>query len=138
MNDTRLVAAFRGAAHCRRESGAVQWCISGLDRDQGTRLEVLLSGATGLQLPPELPGAELRVRGEPGHEAWELRANGAAYPLAVRAVQVHRDAGAAFAAALPKVSAPWSTRAGWWLLLWLLRLPGMARLLHRFRSRMGG
>ncbi len=137
MSDTRLVAAFRGAAHCRRESGAVQWCISGLDREQGTPLEVLLAGAPGVQLPPELAGAELHVRDRQGHESWELRASGAAYPLAVRAVQVHRDAGAAFAAALPEVGAPWTTRAAWWLLLWLLRVPGVAGLLQRFRSRMG-
>ncbi len=135
--NTRLVAAFRGNAQCRRESGAIQWCIQGLDRDTGAGLEVLLSGAAGLQLPAELAAAELHVLDEPGNARWELRGNGGAYPLAVRAVQVHRDCATAFAGALPRMVAPWTTRAGWWLLLGLLRVPGMARLLHRLRNRMG-
>jgi hypothetical protein len=134
---TRLVAAFRGNAQCRRESGAVQWCIKGFDRDSGAELEVLLSGAAGLQLPSELVAAELHVHDESTSESWELFANGTAYPLAVRAVQVHRGADAAFAGALPRISAPWTTRAGWWLLLCLLRLPGMAHLLRRLRARFG-
>jgi len=53
-------------------------------------------------------------------------------------VQVHRAAAAAFAAALPRISPPWTTRAGWWLLLNLLRLPGMAKLLQSLRARRGG
>ena len=62
--NTRLVAAFRGNAQCRRESGAVQWCISGVDRDSGAALEVLLSGGSGSALPAELTAAELHVRDE--------------------------------------------------------------------------
>ena len=135
--NTRLVAAFRDRAQCRREAGAVQWCIKGLDRDSAVPLEVLLSGAALVQLPPELVGAELHVRDEFSSAAWELHGNGAVYPLAVRAVQVHRDAGSAFASALPRIRAPWTTRAGWWLLLNLLRVPGMAPLLRRLRARMG-
>jgi hypothetical protein len=135
--NTRLVAAFHGNAQCRRESGAIEWSIRGLDRDTGAGLEVLLSGAAALQLPAELAAAELHVLEESGNARWELRANGRAYPLAVRAVQVHRDCAAAFAAALPRKVAPWTTRALWWLLLGLLRVPGMARLLHRLRNRMG-
>ena len=135
--NTRLVAAFRGNAQCRRESGAVHWCIEGLDRDSEAALEVLLSGAAALQLPAELLSAELHVRDESANASWELHANGTVYPLAVRAVQVHRGAAAAFAGALPRICAPWTTRAGWWLLLNLLRLPGMAQLLGRRRPRLG-
>jgi hypothetical protein len=134
---TRLVAAFRGIAQCRREGGAVQWCITGLDRDSGLPLEVLLSGASALQLPAQLIGAELHVHDESTHACWELRGTGAMYPLAVRAAQVHRSAAAAFASALPQIAAPWITRVGWWLLLNLLRVPGMARLLRRLRARSG-
>jgi len=132
--NTRQLAAFRGQAQCRREDGAIQWCIKGVDRDSGVPLEVLLSGAGGLQLPAQLADAELHVRDELGDTCWELRGNGTVFPLAIRAAQVHRGAAAAFAAALPQVSAPWSTRAGWWLLLNLLRLPGMTRLLRRVRA----
>lgn len=135
--NTRLVAAFRGPCQCRRESGAVQWCIAGEDEDGGAQLEVLLSGAGGLSLPAELDGAELHVRDECSAPAWELRAAGVVYPLAVRAVQVHRSAAAAFAEALPRITAPWTTRAAWWLLLNLLRVPGTASLLRRVQGRLG-
>jgi hypothetical protein len=135
--NTRLVAAFRGNAQCRRETGAVQWCISGLDRDSGAALEVLLSGDPEVRLPAELAAAELHVSDEGSNASWELRGNGRLYPLGVRGVQVHRGAAAAFAAALPRISAPWTTRAGWWLLLNLLRLPGMAQLLRSLRARRG-
>ncbi len=88
--NTRLAAAFRGNAQCRPETGAIQWCIRGLDRDSGAALEVLLSGAAGLQLPADLPGAELHVRDESASASWEFRAGGQVYPLPVRSVQVHR------------------------------------------------
>jgi len=135
---TRRVAAFRGSALCRRASGAVQWCVSGVDRDSGAKLEVLLSGAAQLQLPAELPGAELYLSDVAGKPRWELRAGERIYPLPVRAVQVHRAAAAAFAAALPRIASPWPARAGWWLLLNLLRVPGAAQLLGRLRARIGG
>ena len=131
--NTRLAAAFRGSAQCRAETGAIQWSIRGRDRDSGDVLEILLSGAAGLDLPPDLPGAELHVRDEAANPSWELRAAGKVFALPVRSVQVHRGAAAAFAAALPRLSAPWSTRAGWSVLLTLLRVPGVAYLLRRIR-----
>jgi hypothetical protein len=130
---TQQVAAFRGQAQCLRETGAVQWCIKGLDRDSGGPLEVLLSGAAGLQLPSQLTDAELHVRDELANTSWELRGNGTVLPLAIRAAQIHRGAAEAFATALPGIPAHWSTRAGWWLLLNLLRVPGMTRLLRMLR-----
>ena len=132
--NTRLVAAFRGEAQCRRESGAVRWRLSGLDRDGDGTLEVLLSGAAGPELPARLTAAELYVRGEPDSPAWELRSGGTALVLAARAVQVHRGAAASFARALPRVVTPWTVRAGWALLLNALRVPGMVRLLQRLRG----
>jgi hypothetical protein len=134
----RLVAAFRGSVACRRESGAVQWCLCGVDRDTGTALEVLLSGAAALDLPAQFVDAALYVRSEAAAAAWELRSSGRSLPLAVRAVQVHRRADAPFEAALPRNLAPWSVRAGWFVLLNLVRVPGMARLLQRIRGHGDG
>jgi hypothetical protein len=131
------VAAFRDSAQCQREGGAVQWRLSGLDRDGGGALEVLLCGTSSLQLPAQLPGAELYVRDEPTMPAWELRSGKRVLPVAARAVQVHRGAAAAFERALPPIIAPWSVRAGWVLLLNALRVPGMARLLQRLRGTGG-
>ena len=133
--NTRLVAAFRGSAQCRRETGAVQWRLRGLDRDSGDRLEVLLSGAAALQLPGELAGAELHVRDALTGAGLELRGGGQSLPLAVRAVQVHRGAAVLFEHALPRITASWKVRAGWVLLLNALRVPGVARLLQKLRSR---
>jgi len=130
----RLVAAFRSAAQCDREGGAVQWRLSGLDRDSDGTLEVLLCETGSLQLPSQLPNAELYVRDEPTAPTWELRSGESVLPIAARAVQVHRSAPGAFARALPPLIAPWSVRAGWVLLLNSLRVPGMARLLQRLRG----
>ena len=110
MNE-RLVAAFRGHARCRRESGAVQWSLVGIDRDDGAPLEVLLSGAAALQLPAELAAAELHVSDEAGNARWELRSAGRVIPVGARAVQVHRGAAAACASALPGFRASWTVRA---------------------------
>jgi len=134
----RLVAAFGGEADCRRESGAVQWRIAGSERDSGLPLELLLSGAALLQLPGRLRDAQLHRDDESVPPGWELRATGFALRLAVRAVQVHRVPEAPFRRALPPFAVPWATRAGWFLLLNLLRVPGVARLLGRLRSRRHG
>jgi len=133
----RLVAAFRDAARCQREAGAVQWRLCGLDRDGEGTLEVLLCGAANLQLPAQLPAAELYVRDEPDAPAWELRSGEGVLPLAAHAVQVHRDVAAALARALPPIIAPWKVRAGWVLLLNALCVPGVAVLLQRLRSAGG-
>jgi len=130
----RPVAAFGGMVQCRRESGAVQWCLAGRDRDSGAAQEVLLSGAADLELPARLADAEIHAVVEASGPAWELRGGGRVQPLAVRSIQVHRRAEAAFAAALPRIVAPWRVRAGWVLLLQLLRIPGLARLAQKLRN----
>jgi len=131
----RRVAAFSGDADCRREAGPVHWRIVGSDRDGGAPLEVLLSGGAELQLPGRLRAAEFYRDDESVPPGWELRSAGLVMPLAVRAVQVHRCAEAPFRRALPPVAVPWSARVGWFLLLNLLRLPGMTRLFARLRDR---
>jgi hypothetical protein len=134
----RLVAAFRGSVRCRRGTAAVQWCLDGLDRDSGAALEVLLSGAAALRLPAQFMDAELYACDQSDSPAWELRTAGAVMPLPARALQVHRRADAAFAAALPAATLPASVRAGWFLLLNLLRVPGIGRLLQAVRARRRG
>jgi hypothetical protein len=132
--NTRLVAAFRGEVQCQRETGAVQWRLTGADRDGGGTLEVMLCGVAGPELPTRLADAELYVRGGPENPSWELRGGGAALVFSARAVQVHRDASSAFTRALPPILAPWTVRAGWVLLLDALRVPGVMRLLQKLRG----
>jgi len=129
----RRAAAFQGTVRCRREPGAVQWCLAGTDREGGAGLEVLLSGAAGLQLPPQLHDAELYAGSGPDGGGWELRSAQGSWPLPVRAIQVHRRAEAAFESALPRILIPWRVRTGWAVLLRLLRIPGVVRLVHRFQ-----
>jgi hypothetical protein len=50
-------------------------------------------------------------------------------------IPVHHDVSAEFAAAVPPAPVKWGPRIGWALLLNLLRVPGMAALLRRLRSR---
>jgi hypothetical protein len=129
------LAAFGGNVQCGRGAGAVQWCLGGHDRDNGAALEVLLSGAAALRLPAQFVDAELYAREQAGGLVWELHSAGQVVALPVRAVQIHRRADAAFAAALPAAAVPWSVRASWFLLLNLLRVPGMGRLLRAVRAR---
>lgn len=136
---TRLVAAFRVDARSASEAGALRWRLSGVDRDGAVgdgaiALDVLLNGARDLQLPERLPACELHVSDEFDQPMWELRSAGNVRRFAARSVQVHRGASAAFARALPTVTAPWSVRAGWALLLDALRVPGVASLLRRLRG----
>jgi len=134
---TRKVAAFSGEVQCLRETGAVTWRLSGADRDGAGALDVLLCAVPGLQPPGRLSDCELHVSGEMDNPEWELRSAGGVQRFAARSVQVHRGAGASFARALPAVSAPWTVRAGWALLLDALRVPGMARVLRRLRGGSG-
>ena len=67
---SRIIAAFRDGAQCHREAGAVQWSISGVDKDWAMPLEVLLSGAASIELPARFGTAELRVRDELGTPVW--------------------------------------------------------------------
>ena len=134
---SRIIAAFRDGAQCHREAGAVQWSISGVDKDCAMPLEILLSGAASIELPARFGSAELHVRDELGTPVYELHGDGRVYALQVRAVQVHRDAAAAFARVLPDVRISLGARLGWWLLLNALRVPGVSGLLRRFRGPSG-
>jgi hypothetical protein len=134
---TRMLAAFSGEVQCTRETGAVTWRLSGTDRDGACALDVMLCGVAELQLPARLPASELHVGDETENPACELRTAGAVQRFAARSVQVHRGAGAAFSRALPVVTAPWTARAGWALLLDALRVPGVAGVLRRLRGGSG-
>jgi hypothetical protein len=54
--------------------------------------------------------------------------------LQARSVQLHRDAAAAFYAAVPPPPVPLRLRLGWPLLLAALRIPGAGALLRKIRG----
>jgi hypothetical protein len=64
-----------------------------------------------------------------------LQSGAQCFELSGRALHVQRPAGEAFYKAVPGAPLTLRARAGWALLLNVLRLPGMARLLQILRSR---
>jgi hypothetical protein len=54
--------------------------------------------------------------------------------LRARGVQIHRDAAAAMFAAVPPTTVPLRVRAGWTVLLSVLRFPGVGGLILRRRG----
>ena len=116
---------IEGAVRCERTQGAVNLLLAARD------IEVLFSGAEAVELPDTLHQVRVtqvvptagtdpcfRIDSTQGHT--QLRA---------RSVQIHRDAAAAMFAAVPPTAAPLHVRAGWTVLLTVLRLPGIGRLI---------
>jgi len=134
---------FDGVVECRLEAGAVTVTLRGRERGGGA-VEVLLAGARiddpGAAAPGALPATLHEVRlledaGPAEPHRLQLRSRERQLDLRARSVQLHRDPGTAFYAAVPPVIVPVARRVGWALLLALLRLPGMAALLTALRGR---
>ena len=70
-----------------------------------------------------------------GTPAWTLHCTDSLPAVTLPRVHIHRDVSGAFMAALTLPSASARARGGWYLLLNLLRLPGLARLLEILRAR---
>jgi|SRR5271170_2726329 len=133
MSD-RLLAAFNGPVACRFEPRPPRLMLFGYERGPQTPLQVLINGAVQPQSALQLADAELYESTDATTRSWSLRSGAQRIVLAAASVQVHRDATVALARALPPQPLAWTTRAGWWLLLSALRLPGMVRLLQWLRS----
>jgi hypothetical protein len=132
----RLLIAFDGEVECRRPSGAINLSLHGRERD-GTRgatraVEVLMAAAVlAAELPPRLN--DVSVLAADAHHL-QIRARELQQELTCHSVQVHRNVGGAFFAAVPPARVPLMVRLGWTLLLGLLRLPGAEALLKRMRG----
>jgi hypothetical protein len=119
----------------------------------GQRAQVFFSGArtaapmrpAGLQGPAQSGSMALPAQWQAvqvcelvdgqGRHDWQLRGSQGIAHVAARAVQVHREPVQAFYQALPFQAPSRLVRLGWCLLLALLRIPGVASLLARLRSR---
>jgi len=128
---------LRGAAQCRRWGAG--WCIEGSDAATAEPVQIRVCGAE-LTLPATLVDVELAAEAAGADGArgrWQLRHGQQRTPLVLnaRAVQIHREVAHAFYQALPPVPVTWGTRARWWLLLNLLRVPGLAPWLQRLRGQ---
>lgn len=129
----RQVAAFAGPVQCQRAAGNGQLHLHGRDAEADGELHVWINGRN---LPPVLAALRdvrlFELQGEPVR--WQLQAPGVDMPLAARSVQVHRPMTRVFNAAVPPVAAKPLVLALWATLLTLLRLPGAASLLRKFRG----
>jgi hypothetical protein len=133
MSD-RLLAAFSGPVVCRIEAKPPRLTLSGHERGPKTPIAVLFNGISQALPAVQLENAELYESADATTLGWYLRSGAQRFGLAAASVQVHRDATLALATVLPPQRLPWTTRAGWRLLLLALRLPGMVRLLQWLRS----
>jgi hypothetical protein len=143
-SSARELIAFDGPVQCEAARGAVNLVLRGTARvapgshlPHGGMTQVLFSGASAVALPAGM------------HDAWVIEIGGAApdarrqfrihtaelqLQLQAREVQMHRDAAAVFYSAVRPVRVPLRLRLGWALLLTMLRLPGAAALLRKWRG----
>jgi hypothetical protein len=150
----RPLVAFRGPVSVRRGHGAATLLLRGHeatapDRRGRDPIELAFAAADVGALPallrdvrvfgpePGQPGSTGRQRfrieaaleaGASGRDAWSAE-------VLARGAQLHREAGRAFFGAVRPPSLPLTRRCGWFVLLWVLRLPGAARLVERLRGR---
>jgi hypothetical protein len=125
--------AFEGDVKCARGNGAINLWLRGPVRTPSgiSDADVFFCGASVSALPPLLH--EVRVfelDAEPdGLQRHRIESRELNVELQSRSLQRHRAAGAELFGAVPSAKVPWHVRAGWGLLLSLLRLPGVGHLL---------
>jgi hypothetical protein len=127
--------------HSERAQGAInlvlRGCARGTQGASGGASEVLFSDASAVALPADLRDARvIALTDESGSAARRFRIESPELQLELqaRSAQVHRDSAAAFFGAVPPPRVPLRLRLGWWLLLTVLRIPGAAGLVSRFRG----
>jgi hypothetical protein len=148
----RELIAFAGAVQCESAGGAVDLVLRGYERGmepaRSGLTEVLFSGTGTVTLPPalrdarviELAAAPPSAVAAPGSardiapRRYRIESPELQLELPARSVQLHRDAAAAFFAALPPVRVPLRLRVGWLLLLTVLRIPKIELLLRKIRG----
>jgi hypothetical protein len=124
--------ALDGEVACGRGSGVVNLWLRGRMRSEARvdDVDVYFAGASVAALPALLHDVRI-IELEPGAsqtsryriESPEMRVE-----LECRSMQLHRRAGEQLFSAVPAVAVPWQMRAGWTLLLSVLRLPGVGAL----------
>lgn len=140
-SSARELIAFEGPVQFEAASGAVNLVLRGTARmphGPGAGLtQVLFSGATAVALPAGLSDATVsEIAGAAPDAPRQFRIDSPQLTLALQArqVQLHRDAAAVFYGAVPPVRVPLRLRLGWALLLTMMRLPGAATLLRKWRG----
>jgi hypothetical protein len=133
-----VATAFQGAVRADRRANGALLVLHGIERGSGLPLSVSFSGLQSSGLPADLRDLAVTETGTPGPSAslrrWQLHSLTGDTLIEARAIHVQRDVSAAFAAAVPPCRASAASRAGWIVLLNLVRVPGVVRVLQRLRS----
>ena len=128
MAGTRTDAAQEGAAQGTGASdGAALGSLPSSLHDARLLERTGVHAAAGLA-DPRPSGARAVVR------RLRLQSRERQLDLTAYSLQLHRDAAPSFHAAVPPLPATYGRRFGWALLLWLLRVPGVAPLLTLLRG----
>ncbi|MBS0365845.1 MAG: hypothetical protein JSR67_08495 [Proteobacteria bacterium] len=129
---TAAAVLFAGAVQCQATPAPAGAVLHGCARGSGEALQVFLQGEAARSLPPCL--TDLRIeQPRPGEARLHSRELDTTLPVA--ALHVHRDVGAALAAAVPPRAAPWSKRLFWRMVLGLARSSAGLALLTALRGR---
>jgi hypothetical protein len=132
VSEARTLNLLSGA-RCERTASGMLWRIMGVERDGGP-VEIVFTQAA-LQLPARLDAVRLQQQGSAAEPVWTLHGASPAPAPTLSRVHIHRDLSGAFMGALTLPRASARARGGWYLLLNLLRVPGMAGLLKKLRGR---
>jgi hypothetical protein len=128
MMPPHMMIEFQGPVRCQASSGAVNLMLRGLWRGEPT--EVLFSGADLNAVEAVLSGVRVtELDPVPAGRCFRIDSARTALEFRARSVQVHREVGVKLFAAVPPPRVALGVRAGWWVLLSALRLPGLGRLL---------
>jgi hypothetical protein len=97
-------------------------------------MTLLLVSMDEIALPVAMTDLELRRIDTGARARWRLTWTGGQAELALRSIHVQRAGSSALAAALPGVAPSWRGRIGWAVLLYLVRVPGVTRVLQVLRG----
>jgi hypothetical protein len=130
---TQRVAALAGAAHL--QTGSRQLRIAGIEQGVARPVHITIGGCEATDLPAALNDLVISSVTNTTPGRWQLQAGTRSIEVSGRSVHVQRPVGDPFYRAVPGAPLTWQARAGWALLLNVLRVPGMARLFQWLRSR---
>jgi hypothetical protein len=142
---THELVAFTGPVQCEHAAGAVNLVLRGYagapSGPHAGLTEALFSDASPAAVPDALRDARViellaaaAAGAAPAPRRFRIDSAQLQLDLQARSVQLHRDAAAAFYAAVPPLRVPLRLRLGWSLLLAALRIPGAAALLRKIRG----
>lgn len=125
------MATFEGEVTCQGGNGAINLTLRGQTGPAGhsSDLQVLFCGAT-VSLPQTMRDVRVaELDGLSTPRRYRIESHDMSIELHARSMQAHRGAAAQLFGAVPAARVPWRIRAGWTLLLSLLRLPGVGPLI---------